>query len=304
VAFAEPLKLMQGDLDRLTAWLTRFGKLASVTAASKSQGGQGVFLIKPKRDVPGYALAKRHHPMPQGHDLMLSTLPLADALLDQLARLAAGEDSRSLGLPDGADDVAFRDLLERLVKHWGAVPNRRFARLRTHARVEVSVGIRGIWDFLHQRPTASKPGEWMVSNESPRGFALLYVSGPIEPIRVGEVVGLRTRDTRTCHVCVVRWVLSDSPEHLELGVEELAPAARAASLRSARGPRPEESQPVLLLPEVPALNQPPAILAPLSMLDSTCELNLGDLQSRMRVRATRLLERTLSVQVVQFSAVD
>jgi len=304
VAFAEPLKLMQGDLDRVTAWLARFGSLATLGSAGQSRGGQGVFLIKPQRDVPGYALAKRHHPMPQGHDLMLSTLPLADALLDQLARVAAGESARSLGLPDDADDAAFRDLLGRLVKHWGAVPNRRFTRLRTHARVEVSIGIRGIWDFLHQKPPASKSGEWMVTNESPRGFALLHVGGPIEPVRVGEVVGLRTRDSRTCHVCVVRWVLSDSPEHLELGLEELAPTARAVSLRSAHTPRPDESQPVLLLPEVPALNQAPAILAPLFPLDSTCELNLGDLQSRLRVRATRLLERTVSVQVVQFSAVS
>jgi len=304
VAFAEPLKLMQGDLDRLHAWLAGFGMLAGLTSAGQSRGGQGVFLIKPQRDVPGYALAKRHHPMPQGHDLVLNTLPLADALLDQLARFAAGESAKSLGLPDDADDAAFRDLLGRLVKHWGAVPNRRFTRLRTHARVEVSIGIRGIWDFLHQQPAATKSGEWMVTNESPRGFALLHVGGPIESIRVGEVVGLRTRDSRTCHVCVVRWVLSDSPEHLELGLEELAPTARAVSLRSSQGPRPQESQPVLLLPEVPALNQAPAILAPLFPLDSTCELNLGDLQSRLRVRATRLLERTVSVQVVQFSAVS
>ncbi|MCC6611195.1 MAG: hypothetical protein IT515_16180 [Burkholderiales bacterium] len=304
LAFAEPLKLMQGDLDRVHAWLARFGRLAALAATGQSRGGQGVFLIKPQRDVPGYALAKRHHPMPQGHDLLLSTLPLADALLDQLARLAAGDTAESLGLPEGANDAAFRDLLGRLVKHWGAVPNRRFTRLRTHARVEVSIGIRGIWDFLHQRPAAAKSGEWMVTNESPRGFALLHVGGPIGLVRVGEVVGLRTRDSRTCHVCVVRWVLSDSPEHLELGLEELAPTARAVSLRSARGPRPDESQPVLLLPEVPALNQAPAILAPLFPLDSTCELNFGDLQSRLRVRATRLLERTVSVQVVQFSAVS
>jgi hypothetical protein len=69
-------------------------------------------------------------------------------------------------------------------------------------------------------------------------------------------------------------------------------------------PRPQESQPVLLLPEVPSLNQAPAILAPLFPLDTTCELNLGELQSRLRVRATRLLERTVSVQIVQFSAVS
>jgi hypothetical protein len=304
IAFAEPLKLMQGDLDRVSAWLARFGSLATLGSVGQTRAGQGVFLIKPQRDVPGYALAKRHHPVPHGHDLMLSTLPAAEALLDQLAKLAAGEDAAALELPAEAAEPAFRDLMGRLVKHWGAVPNRRFTRLRTHARVEISVGIRGIWSFLNRRPSDTRPGEWMVTNESPRGFALLHVGGPIEQIRVGEVIGLRTRDSQNCHVCVVRWVLSDNPEHLELGLEELAPTARPISLRTSGMPRPQESQPVLLLPEVPSLNQAPAILAPIFPLDTTCELNLGELQQRLRVRATRLLERTVSVQVVQFSAVS
>ncbi|MFO1364665.1 MAG: hypothetical protein U1F45_19775 [Burkholderiales bacterium] len=303
VAFSEPLKLMQGDLDRVLAWLEKFGHLAAIGPAGQQKTGQGLFLIKSQRDVPGYALSKRHHPLPQGHDLLLNTLPLAETLLDQMARLAAGETPASLGLAADAADPAFRDLMARLVKHWGAVPNRRFTRLRTHARVEICVGIRGIWEFLNSRGVARTPtGEWMVTNESPRGFALMHVKGAMEPIRVGEVIGLRTRDSQTCHICVVRWVLSDNPEHLELGLEELAPTARAVSIRKTRGAA-QDAEHVLLLPEVPALNQAPAILAPLFPLDSTCELSLGDLQSKLRVRATRLLERTVSVQLVQFSAV-
>jgi hypothetical protein len=72
-------------------------------------------------------------------------------------------------------------------------------------------------------------------------------------------------------------------------------------VRSARGDRTE--QPVLLLPAVPALNQAPALLAPLAALEITSELNLGELQSRLRVKATRLVERTVNAKVVQFSAV-
>jgi cyclic-di-GMP-binding protein len=303
-AFAEPLKLMPGDLNRVVSWLDRFGHQATLAPAGQQKSGQGLFLIKAQRDVPGYALSKRHHPVPQGHDLLLNTLPLAETLLDQLARLSAGETAEKLNLPIEANDAAFRDLMARLVKHWGAVPNRRFTRLRTHARVEICVGIRGIWEFLNSRGAARQAsGEWMVTNESPRGFALMHVKGAIEPIRVGEVLGLRTRDSHTCHICVVRWVLSDNPEHLELGLEELAPTARPVSIRKTRGAM-QESERVLLLPEVPSLNQAPAILAPIFPLDTTCELNLGDLQSKLRVRATRLLERTVSVQLVQFSAIS
>ena len=168
LAFAEPLKLMQGDLDRVAAWLDRFGNQATLGPAGQQKSGQGLFLIKAQRDVPGYALSKRHHPVPQSHDLLLNTLPLAEHLLDQLARLSAGETAASLSLPAEADDPAFRDLMGRLVKHWGAVPNRRFTRLRTHARVEVCVGIRGIWEFLNSRG-AAKAGNGETGRRLGRG---------------------------------------------------------------------------------------------------------------------------------------
>jgi len=96
-------------------------------------------------------------------------------------------------------------------------------------------------------------------------------------------------------------VLSDNPEHVELGLEEIAPSARPGSVRGARGDRSE--QPVLLLPEVPSLSQAPALIAPLAALEITSELKLGELQSRLRIKATRLIERTVSAKVVQFSAV-
>ena len=87
LAFAEPLKLMQGDLDRVASWLERFGHQSTLGPAGQQKSGQGLFLIKSQRDVPGYALSKRHHPVPQPHDLLLNTLPLAEHLLDQLAQL-------------------------------------------------------------------------------------------------------------------------------------------------------------------------------------------------------------------------
>lgn len=301
VAFSEPLQLLQGDVDRVLRYVERYGDLARLSPPPQSRTGTGTFLVKPQRDVPGYALGKRHAPNPHPHDLVLDTQPLAEKLLAQLAKLAAGDRFEDAVLPAPGDEPAFRELLSRLAKHWGSVPSRRFTRLRTHARVEVSIGVRGIHDYLEHAPGAGAAGEWLVTNESPRGFALLHVGGPVQPIRVGEVVGLRPQDAEACHVCVVRWVLSDHPEHVELGLEEIAPSARPGSVRSARGDRSE--QPVLLLPEVPSLNQAPALLAPLAALEITSELNLGELQSRLRIKATRLIERTVSAKVVQFSAV-
>lgn len=303
LAFAEPLKLMPGDLDRVLHWASNFGDSAVLAPAEGQRNGQGLFLIKPQRDLAGYPLAKHQHPPAQTQDLMFNSLPLSERLLEQLSRLYAGTQPAQLGLPAEAAEPPYRDLMARLVKHWGAVPNRKHARLRTHTRVEVCIGIRGIWHFLNASTGCSDSGDWMIANESQRGFALIHMGGQPDPVSVGEVVGIRNLDNATCHVCVVRWVHSDSAEHLELGVEELSDAARAGSIRQNHAPGQRNPEPILLLPEVSSLSATPAILSPLLNLDRTCEMNLGDLQSKVRVKATRMLERTTSIQLLQFSTV-
>ena len=60
----------------------------------------------------------------------------------------------------------------------------------------------------------------------------------------------------------------------------------------------------LLLPEVPNHNQAASILGPLAMLDATCELSIGELQAKLRVRPTQTVERTPSVHLVEFSSAD
>ena len=312
VAFADPQRLVHGDLDVVMALVSRFGDRAQVGVAQDRHTPQGVFVIKPQRDVAGYSVSKRHQPSPQGHDLVLNTLPVADAILAELSKLTIVEPGagltveatpESIGLPKGTDPVRAKDLLGRLVKQWGAMPNRRFNRLRTHARVEICVGIPDIWAFLRGEPgTVGVPAEWMVTNESENGFALMHASGPIAAVRVGEVVGIRARDSRTCHVCVVRWVLSDNPEHLELGLEELARNARPAQARKVCD-GDGAPVPVLLLPESPEQGKASSIVAPLAMLDATCELSVGELQAKLRVRPTHTVERTGSVQVSNFNSV-
>ena len=305
LAFAEPLKLMHGDLNRVRTWIAQYGSQASIAAANGQHGGRGMFLIKNQRDVPGYPLSKRQHPGTQQHDSVLNTQALAEALLEQAARLNAGESPARIGLPEHIDGVGLHDLLTQLAKHWGSATGRRYERLRTHARVDVHIGIGEIWQFLNTAKHKTAPAsEWIITNEGAGGFALTHDKGPIEPVRVGDAIGVRTNRDDNCHICMVRWVLSDHAEHIEVGVEEMAPSARAASIRKVRDEPGRNPEPVLLLPEAPGSNQTPAILAPLVPLDTTCELNLGDLQSKMRVKATSLLERTVSVQLLQFSAVN
>jgi len=302
-AFANPLQFLPGDLDLVESLIAEHAAAANLGFAMERRPHVGLFVVKPQRDLAGYAVSKRHHPVPQHHDLVLNSAPVAEALAGKLASLGEGGSAQTIGLPADLDVERVRALLHRLIAHWGAVSHRRFNRLRTHARVDVCVGIEAIWSFLNAPDEAPGPStEWTVTNESPRGFALMHVSGPITPIRVGEVVGLRSREHRMCHICVVRWVLSDNPQHLELGLEEVSPNARPVQLRRTR----DEAQlphHALLLPEEPGHNRAPSLLAPITSLDSTCELSVGELQAKLKVKPTVLVEQTGSVQLLQFSSV-
>lgn len=302
LALADPLRLMPGELDQVRRIVDELADSATIGIMQDQRPGPGLFVVKPQRDLPGHAASKRNQPAPQHHDLLLNALPVAEALLDRLARSATASRSSGSDREAGTIPAPSADLLAKLVKLWGAVPGRRFNRLRTQARVEICVGIEEIRAALDSsRPTRSVSGDWMVTNESPRGFALMHMSGPTQTIRVGEVVGLRSQEGTACHVCVVRWVLSDNPDHLELGLEELAPTARSAEVRGLRAGATAPF-PALLLPEQPHQNLAASLLAPPATLDSTCELSVGELQAKMKVRPTQVIERTASMQVVNFSS--
>lgn len=301
LAFAEPYRLMQGDVDRILGYLASFVDRSMLVPCAAATDGPGIFLIQPGRDVPGSALAKSRPAAPGSSNLALNCLPLVEVLLDQIDKLEAGMSLHALGLPANADQPMFRDLMQRLARQWGNVTTRQFGRLRTHARVEIFVGLRAIWNFLthaiSRGPFDAASNVWMVTNESPGGFALMHISGKSEPIRVGEVVAVRTPEA--CYICFVRWVLSDNPEHLEIGLQQVAPGATPVGVGSEEA---VESEPALLLPEIPALRQAAAIVASYGQVDASREFLMDSEDTRLRIRATRLLEQTFSVQMFHFSA--
>jgi hypothetical protein len=305
--FAAPHKLMQGELDLALDFLAHSGDLAVFIAAVPLDPVDGLFVVQTERDSPGVSWSKRHarnHGTTLGPDeLVLNTSRLADRAI-QLLELA--EELPQQQTQPESDRRHGADLLRRLVKHWTASVSRQYSRLRRHARVDLCVGLHGIWRFLRQPDDANglPSSEWMVNNESPGGFALMHVSGPVEPVKVGEVLGVRSRDSDRVHICIVRWVLSDSPEHVELGLEELSPNAKPVSiarLATSGGVAPG-AEPGLLLPEIPALKRAAAILTMPGSLDSSSEFHLGE--PAWRARTTQLVEQTRSLALFQFSPVN
>jgi hypothetical protein len=146
----------------------------------------------------------------------------------------------------------------------------------------------------------------MVTNESPDGYSLMHMSGETSHLRVGDIVAVRPmgehagEPAQNWHVGIVRWAISESPEHIELGMQQLAAGAIAAQII-----RPVELEAgklsALILPEMPPLRSGQALVAPTGQLGEQ-DTRLIVLVERENVeihevRPTALTEQTSSIEV-------
>jgi hypothetical protein len=149
---------------------------------------------------------------------------------------------------------------------------------------------------VHHYDTA----RWLVMNESAGGMALSKFPGAPSSLRVGELLGMHSDRNNQWGLGVVRWASSGDAGELEIGVQMLAPSARPVSLRVDGTDAFEQA---FLLPELPQLKQPATLVANCGTCQpgGVLEVETQAGGAAMRVRATRLLERTGSFERFQFS---
>ncbi len=313
LAFAEPTKLMHGDFARVQNYLAANGDLAEIVPKAKVELAQCVFAIDPRRDRPGVAYSKRADAGYQNGDLMLVTHKLVERLEIQLRKLADGVAPASLGLPHEAAQSHYQELLQRLLVQWRGERKNRSARMRFHPRVDLWVGLREIWRQLRsdlpkdeqaditQREGPPRATEWIIVNESGRGFALSYMSGILPPINVGEIVALKTRERNAIYVCLVRWILSNNPEHYELGLQQLGPIVVPAVYKPSEADR-SAPEPILFFPEMPAQRRAPVVAAPPNRVRVNGAFSLRHRLGRLSLCAARVVETTPSIELVEVVA--
>jgi hypothetical protein len=311
LAFAQPTKLMHGDFLRVQAYLAANADLTELAPGGKVDDPLCVFAVDPRRDRPGIAYAKRADAGYENGALLLLTHRLVERLQTQLKKLHDGVVPAALGLPEESARLAYQELMQRLITHWRGERKSRATRMRFHPRVELWVGLREIWRVLRaespqdtpaaditQREAPARASEWIIANESSRGFALKYMSGSLPPINVGEIVAIKGKDRGSVYVCLVRWILSNTPEHFELGLQQLAPVVVPAVYKPAQPDR-VAPEPILFFPEMPAQKRAPAVLAPPNRLRSNESFSLRHRRGRLELRASRVIEKTPSVELIE-----
>lgn len=301
---AQPASFSSLEVDFVAAYLERFAHCVDTLSAppdSEDPPANAAFWIDSTRDTGAAACSRKTAPR-AAPVRYFSCDRLAALLKKQLAVLEAGGAPKQIGLPDFAATVAGRGVLRRLITYWGNPGKRRFPRRRQHYRAALCAGLDSLWTLFQNRDAAAvETSNWMVTNESPDGYAVMHVAGKTGAMAVGDITAIRTESGDEWQICIVRWALSENQEHLELGLQILATHAVPAFV--AVPPQADGSGrlSVLLLPEIPALRSTEMVVAPSGAMSDQRKnfvlvIEKNNLEIR-ELRTTRLDEQNSQIEV-------
>jgi len=265
LAAVQPVSFASRELAQLLPTLVKYAEevMLHVIPPIQPKKMEKIFWIAPRRDFPIFALNRRE-PMPEEPVFYFDGAYIAAKIMMDSDLEKEGESKYERRLR--------KSILRRAAEAIGAPGRRTLLRRKRQfemRRATVHVGLEAFWaELLHERGLAEKNGievkessKWMIVNESPNGYALMLLDGKVGSVRAGDVVALRTETEKDWLACLVRWVQSDNPEHLEIGLQVVAMSAIPAMLQSSSGSRSCEV-PLLVLPEHPPLREAEALLAP------------------------------------------
>lgn len=306
-AIAQPVSFSAEELEFISEYIDKCTPDVALLD-NPPLDARGVFWIDQEKDFPAHALIRRI-PSPESEVLYFSCDALAALALKHRDELLREVPAELVGLPRFADTHAGPGVLLRLNQLWGHPAKRRFPRRRQSYRANLSSGLDNLWHLMKASETRVELSEWMVTNESPEGYALMHMSGQTHDVRVGDIVALKaceeqTNNTQVWHICIIRWAISENPEHIELGLQLLAP--RAISVELAHPFDLDASKvPALILPATPPLRPKQSLIVPPGLIRESARhivvLQEEENLSIRELQADELSEQTSSVEIFSVS---
>lgn len=306
-AIAQPVSFSADELEFISDYIDQCTPDV-VLLESPPPDAQGLFWIDPDKDFPAHALIRRI-PSPEAQVLYFSCDAQAELALKHRIELTKDIPAELIGLPKFADTHAGPAVLLRLNQLWGHPAKRRFPRRRQSYRANLSSGLDNLWLLMKTSAPKVAPSEWMVTNESPEGYALMHMSGYTDDVRVGDIVALQGIEEQfgtpqAWHICIIRWALSENPEHIELGLQILAPSAMAVELAHPFDLDMSKAH-ALMLPATPPLRPSQSLIVPPGMLrENTRHIVVLMEEQNLSIRelqANELCEQTSSVEIFNVS---
>lgn len=259
----------------------------------------GWFWIDPDQDTPPISDNRRAPPPVEGL-IYFSAEELARKATTWIDALEAETPSLD-GLPVGLPATEAATLLRRVREYWATPPHREHSRRRNQYAVRVCAGLESIWKMLRESGSARQDAytsEWMVVNESPTGYAIMQVTGTASDLVAGMALALRRNEDDPWTLSVVRWIRTETPEQIELGLQVIANTAKPVTVGFRSGNQTRPMRPALVLPPIAALGRQQAILAPAGTYSARRFMLVSD-TNRLYVAQGRLLSLDMQTSAVE-----
>lgn len=334
LGLSNPYQLQQNECQRVYTLLGQWADKALIATDLDVGNRAGNYLIDLNVDAPPILFPRDVKLPPNPALRVLNTAGLANTAQGFIHRVRKGESIKNAAFcADMLLDNCL-DMLQRLVKIWGAGARRHFSRLRRHGRLSVCLGINALHFFASgQQPfrfgtapdRSSLPGilssdgdapsssvvtplptqenfrleHWTVRDESAGGFSLMREGRLGLRVRVGDVLGIENHDLGQWRLAVARWMKSPDEERVELGIEMLAPSVEPVAVKASD--RESEFTQALLLPPLPALRKPATLLVRRGLYAPGRNLYLQRGEGPVElIRPLRIIERTHAFEQLSF----
>jgi len=314
LALADPLRLGQGDMERLARLLGPWAGSCRLYSAGGPPIPDDACIVDLASDRPPVRRPYAGDMTPSPNVRWLDTT----ALVEDLRRGATRPPPELFQIPLARSAAAERlwlTLVRRLLTAWGTESKRGFTRKEGGlAAMQWVSGLSGSHSLLSdeengqlevpfafgQRAPRALPrrssaredvvNSAMIINESANGACLRWVDALPGRVRVDEVLALRQPHQQHWGIGVVRWLKTLNNRGLELGVELLGPEVIPVMVRHHEGGNEPDDLKSLYLPEVGALRQPASLLVP------TLFFQPGDVVTLQMARQAHRLRLEVAVE--------
>ncbi|MGC3962020.1 MAG: hypothetical protein QM803_01525 [Rhodocyclaceae bacterium] len=292
--------LAPAELDWAAEYLQRASNQLHLQEERPTTPDTTWYWLDPDRGGEPYAWVRREPPR-EGRLLYFSTAVLARRAAEALTRHDAGRNRVELFTDENGRDVQPAALLSRLRQRWTAPARRELPRREQHYAVDACVGLAAIWKTL-RHGNSDDVSRWEVLNESPGGFSIMQLRSLAAGVSAGTAIALRREPNEDWSICIVRWLRSDAPGRVEIGLQIVSQGAIPVQVGFRQAERRMTLTEALVLPVLPALRQHQAILAPSGTYTSRRFALLSDVD-RLYVAQGRLLSldmQTSNIELFQF----
>ena len=303
LAATQPEGLTGREICWLSDYIAEHANECRLRDTAPTRNRAAWYWIDPDQNASPVSFSRREPPPVDGL-LYFSAEELARGATELIDTLD-GDQAPTHDLPAWLRRGEAATLLRRVREYWAAPPHRAHTRRRNQYPITVCCGLESIWKML-RAPAGPRQNrfstEWMVVNESPTGYAIMQVTGAAANLGPGIALALRRSEDEQWTICVVRWIRTETPEQVELGLQVVANSAKPVTVGFRNSAKAQPMKPALVLPPLPALGKAQSILAPGGTYTARRFMLVSDTQ-RLYVAQGRLLSldmQTAAVELFQY----